>query len=55
MDEIPSDCSKAANVDQLSNKLPKINSNAPFLFGNIGAVDDNALAQLFDQLRVETK
>ena len=56
MDEIPSDYSKGADVYGSSNKPPgKMNNNAPFLFEHIRAVDETALAQLFDQLRVETK
>jgi len=53
--EIPSDF-KALNVDEPSNKaVGKMDKKTPVLFEHFRANDETALAQLFDQLRVETK
>lgn len=45
-----------SNEDQPShNPVKKKISNQPFVFDYIPIVDETALANLFDQLRVETK
>lgn len=48
--------SSNSNSDQLSRKPGKERTkNQPFVFDYIPIVDETALANLFDQLRVETK